>query len=646
VATLEDFGAIQLFVQCVRQLQPQFSLSAAGPSWVARICQLVEGMPLAIELAAPWVRAMRCQDIAQAIERDMGFLASSLRDMPVRHRSMRAVFDRSWEQLSDRERRVLERLSVFRGGFPWQAAEDVAEANLTMLSSLVDRSWLRPTPSGRYEIHELVRQYAFEHLEADQQVEQRVRDRHTQYFAGFLRERQRNLKGWGQAKALREVLAEMDNVQVAWHWAVERGQVEAIEGCLVALWLVGETRGRYHEIQQAFEGAAAKLRDELHADMGVGADPAQAQAVLLLAEILPMQAYFCKRIGATERAKVLCDESLSLLPSIDPGLRRDIACAEAKATLGFVLLQWGETSDAAPLFWEALALARAAGDAWIEARALLLLGWRVFQLGEYMESEAFLRQAIAASDREGEQWHKSWNLHTLAQVLTVRGEYGEGEEAALESLRLHREMRDRVGRIHSIMALGDIDMALGYCEQAEQRYQEGYATASEIGSKMLQSWSLSRQGWLALALGRHAEAREQFERAHALAREIRSRWRAIDDLTGLGHATCALGELHRSRQCLRQALGEAIEVGLRPEALSALVGLAGVSSREGDLDRATELLALVLHHPASSQATTRRAQRALSDLASELPQETLAAATERGRERELEELAAEILAGQ
>jgi len=644
-ATLEDFDAVQLFVQCVRQLQPQFSLAAAGPSWVARICQLVEGMPLAIELAAPWARAMRCQDIAQAIERDMGFLATTLRDMPVRHRSMRAVFDRSWEQLSDRERRVLERLSVFRGGFLWQAAEDVAGANLTMLSSLVDRSWLRPTPSGRYDFHELVRQYASEHLEADQQVAQRVRDRHTQYFAGFLRERQGNLKGWGQANALQEVLAEMGNVQVAWRWAVERGLVEAIEGCLVALWLVGETRGWYHEVQQAFEGAATKLRDELHAGTGVGAGPAQAQAVLLLAEILPMQAYFCKRIGASERAKLLCDESLALLPSTEPGLRQDIACAEAKSTLGLVLLQWGEPSDAAQLFWEALALTRVAGDAWIEARTLLLLGWRAFQLGEYAEAETFLRQAIAASDREGEQWHKSWNLHTLALVLIVRGEYGGGEEAALESLQLHHEMRDRVGPIHSIMALGDIDMALGRHEQAAQRYQEGFASACEIGSKDLQSWSLSRQGWLTLALGRYAEARKQFERAHALAREIRSRWRAIDDLIGLGHATCALGDLDRSRKYLCQALGEAMEAELRPEALSALVGLAGVSSREGDLDRAIELLALVLHHPASSQMTTRRAQRALCDLASELPQEALAAATARGQARDLEELAAEILDG-
>ena len=150
MAALEDYSALQLFVQCARRAQSGFSLAAAGTDAVIRICQLVDGMPLAIELAAPWIRVMPCEDIVQEIEGGLDLLTTTLRDVPQRHSSMQAVFKGSWQLLSDRERAVLRQLSVFRGGFRRQAAEVVADASLRVLSSLVDRSWVRATLAGRY----------------------------------------------------------------------------------------------------------------------------------------------------------------------------------------------------------------------------------------------------------------------------------------------------------------------------------------------------------------------------------------------------------------------------------------------------------------------------------------------------------------
>ena len=155
--------AVLLFEQHARQVQPDFDL-VAERAWVIRICQLVDGLPLGIELAAAWTRLMPPQTIAQEIEGSIDFLATTLRNVPERHRSLRAVFDQSWDRLSEAEQAVLAKLSVFRGGFQREVAEAVTGTSLWLLSSLADKSLLHVTPSGRYEIRELLRQYVAEKL--------------------------------------------------------------------------------------------------------------------------------------------------------------------------------------------------------------------------------------------------------------------------------------------------------------------------------------------------------------------------------------------------------------------------------------------------------------------------------------------------
>jgi predicted ATPase len=640
-SVLEGYAAIQLFTQAARRVHPSFSLRTAGPASVARICQLVEGMPLAIELAAPWARLLSCHDIAQEIEGNIEFLSSSLDGVPARHRSMRAVFDHSWNLLSDEQRGVLARLSVFRGGFDRQAAEAVAGANLGALSSLVDRSWVRATSSGRYQMHELVRQYSAEQLVATLEI----RDRHSEYYTRVLGEREERLRGVGQPEALAEVLRDMDNVRNAWYWAVERGHAQAIKRSLAALWLVGETRCWYHEMQQIFGAAVTRLRQDVSSANPGGREPEQ-ESVLLLAEALAMQAYFSHRIAALEETQAQCQESLDLLATLPPGRRQDVACADAKLTLGWVLLGMGRNAEAVSYFQEALELTRRAGDAWIEGRDCILLGYHAWQVGEYREAEKYLRQGIAASDRMGELQSKAWKLHTLAGSLAAEGLYPEAQEAAEEALRIHRQMGDRAGLGHAIMALGDVDAGLGRYDQAVERYEKGLEVANDVNARTERSWALARQGWLSMEHGRHVEAVQKFKGALDIARagEQTHRWRAVDALVGLGHAACALGEREPSREYLCQALKESIEPGYRPEALNALVGLAGVHIQEADTDTALELLALVIQHPASSQMTRNRGRRLLFQLETEMPPEVFAAATARGRERELENAVAEELA--
>jgi tetratricopeptide (TPR) repeat protein len=551
---------------------------------------------------------------------------------------MRAVFDHSWNLLSDEERDVLAKLSVFRGGFDRQAAEAVAAANLTALSSLVDRSWVWAASSGRYEMHELVRQYCAEQLVETLEVQ----DRHSEYYTRVLGEREERLRGEGQPEALAEVLQDIDNVRNAWHWAVERGQVQAIKRCLAALWLVGETRCWHHEAKQLFGEAAHRLRETLAAcPLQVG--EAGDERAILLAEVLPMQAHFSLRTVAFDQAIAQCEESLALLTNVPAGPRRDVACAEAKVTLGWVLLGRGRNVEAASYFQEALELTRRAGDAWIEGRDCILLGYHAWQVGNYLEAEKYLRQGIAASDRMGELQSKAWKLHTLAGSLAAEGLYPEAQEAAEEALRIHRQMGDRAGLGHAVMALGDVDAGLGRHDQAVERYAKGLEVANEVDAATERSWALARTGWVSMARGQHTEAVEQFRRALAIAEGRNHQWRIVDAFVGLGHATSALGYLEQSREYLLQALQKSIEPGFRPEALNALVGMAGVHSQEGHMEIAAELLALVVYHPASSQMTRDRAERLLSSLAEKLPGKVLSDAEVRGRARELADLVEELL---
>jgi DNA-binding SARP family transcriptional activator/predicted ATPase len=221
-------SAVRLFVQQARRVQAGFALTEAEMAEVIRICQLVEGVPLGIELAASWLRVLSCQEIATEIEKSLDFLTSSLQDVPERHRSVRAVFDYSWNLLSPGEQAAFRQLSVFHGGFRREAAAQAVGVSLPLLAELMDQSLLRHSAGGRYEIHDLLRQYAEEKLKASPAEYAQVHDAHCRYYAVLMSEHRAQLKDEDAAAALTELDAERENVRAAWGWAVSQRRVEEL----------------------------------------------------------------------------------------------------------------------------------------------------------------------------------------------------------------------------------------------------------------------------------------------------------------------------------------------------------------------------------------------------------------------------------
>src|SRR5581483_7483930 len=318
-------GALRLFVERAVQARPGFVLDDEERVHALRICRLVTGMPLGIELAAAWVSMLSCVEIADEIGGNVDFLATSMRDVPERHRSLRAAFDQSWRLLSDEQRDSFAKLSVFRGGFDRDAASAVAGADLRLLSELTSKSLIRRPDFGRFELHELLRQYAAEKLAAESaDVFASTRERHARHYAGMLLERQGTLLGPQMTIARDELRGELDNLRAALEWIVgdheERTALPALEAFYTFLWM-----------HSWFEGA--ETLEPLARTAGFDPDdPGSASAVAL-------------------------------------------AAATCRSALGIVAVYRDVFPEAVPLLEEGIELARATDDTFTEAGALMDLGF-------------------------------------------------------------------------------------------------------------------------------------------------------------------------------------------------------------------------------------------------------------------------------
>jgi predicted ATPase/DNA-binding SARP family transcriptional activator len=245
-------SAIQLFRQRAEHVRSGRALAPHELADAARICRLVAGSPLAIELAAGWARVLSCKEIADEVARDLNFLTTSLKDVPERHRSLRAVFDHSWQLLTEAERAVCRRLSVFHGGFDRAAAERVASATPATLAALADRLFVHSGTVKQYTLHEQVRQYTQAKLAEDADEHDQTRRRHFAHYAALLQERAPALAAAGQSEAkqlaLAEIGAEIENIRAAWSWATSRQTAEVVEPFVEVLEIYYNHQGWFTEV--------------------------------------------------------------------------------------------------------------------------------------------------------------------------------------------------------------------------------------------------------------------------------------------------------------------------------------------------------------------------------------------------------------
>lgn len=623
--TLESYSAITLFRQRARQAQQRFEISKSEAPHVTRICQLVEGMPLGIELAAAGVTLRSCAEIAQTIEHNLDVLTTMLRNVPERHRSMRATLDYSWSLLTEQEQRFLARLSVFRGGFEAEAGEQVAGVTLAALAALVDKSLLRRDAAGRFELHELVRQYAAEKPPDATPVQ----NQHCVYYAAYLHQREQALHGEGQKATVEAIHAEIENVRATWRRAVDQRMEQALDQSLESLHWFYDMQSWFQEAEAVF-GQAAQVVEALSG---------RPKADRLLGRLLAAQGGACFRLGRYEQARELIQKSLSIFRRLNE--RQELAFA--LIALGHVALYQHGRDDAQQCYEESLAIHREIGHARGMAEALNSLGVILRERGQYAQAKQALEEALAIGRQIGNRWRISFFLNNLGIIARMMGDYASAKAHYQESLNLKREFGDLRGAAISLNNLGNIAGALEEFDQALQLHRESMTICQEVGDLLGVARSLNNLGMVAHGQKRYAEARRYHQESLAVKQQIGDQRGAIHSFNHLGQAAVELGEYEQARQEFSRALKGAVEMHALPLALDALQGMAELLARQNQWERSAELASLVRQHPSSEKQTLDRVAHLLAELAPQLPPQQRAAVEKRARSLSLEVAAAELL---
>ena len=600
--SLLSSSAVKLFVQRARQTRSGFELRPEDHAAVREICRLVDGMPLAIELAAAWTRTLTCAEIAREIQSNVNFLTTSSRDTTERHRSIRATFDHSWKLLSSEEQTVLQRISIFKGGFTREAAEYVAGANLSLLSALVSKSLLHRTEQGQYDLHELVRQYSLEYLKKNESEYIETQDRHSEYYSALLKERGDAFKGADQPAVGRELAAQLANLRQAWRWAGERGRALEVGQAADTLFWLYESRCDCREGVPLFGQVANRLVAGNTSTAETASGPDEMRAITW-ARVMAYQGFFCLRQGLHPQSKDLLERSLSILrPMADSGsLEACDALSNTLAFLGMLTVSLGDYTMGNRFLNEGLEIKRANKDGWGIAFCLRQLGVLGFYQGAYDEADRLLNEGLEVSRALGNSWAIAYSLDFLSTAAYARGAYAE----------------------------------------AEKLLREGLVLSQQVGDRFTTAYALNGLGLVKESLGEHAQAQQLMEDSLAIWREIGDLGSMAQSLNNLGNVFLAKNQPLEAEKCFREALSFAKNAGLVPVMLEALIGEAEIRAAKGEINSAFECVWVASQHPASSHASRTRAAEMRANMEMQLAQDEIASI--KANKSTLESILQEIL---
>ncbi|MBA3872673.1 MAG: hypothetical protein H0X30_26355 [Anaerolineae bacterium] len=464
--SFESFSAVRLFIQSARRVHPAFSVENERAG-IVRICSLVGGMPLGLELAAAWVRALSCEEIADEIASNLNILETSARNMPERHRTMRGVLAQSWTLLTAEEQQVMIRLAVFQGSFIREAAEVAARASLRVLSALVDKSWLRwDSDDRRYDIHELLRQYAEEQLIASEQADA-ARDAHAAYFAGWTQKREAEIKFQRQDGALEDIDCNFANVRLAWQRAMDVRNIDWINQMTEALNFFCDMRARFTEGLELFESAS-----DCFADLE-GSDNRFTYYRLRLRRarmVQNSQTYVPKDMDD------LFIELEDILKAVEP-FNCPMETAFTLYQIGFVQSFRSTDEVSLPYFTECVRIYSEAGDLFYKADSLHLLATSTkdFQISkDYYKEGYYIQKAIG--DRNG----MGWSLTQLARSNYTEHLYEAADQFNQQARVIQRERKDWKGLHFSLINNALWTFRRGYGTEAILAAEESLDVATTM----------------------------------------------------------------------------------------------------------------------------------------------------------------------
>ena len=536
--SLSQYASVELFVHRAQSIKPDFTLTRETAPAVAEICWRLDGLPLAIELAAARIRLLSPPALLTRLDHRLDVLTGGARDLPARQQTLRLTIAWSYDLLDDDERALFRRLSVFVGGSTVEAVEAVTGDRLdrasifNLLGSLLDKSLLQQAEGAlgepRFVMLQVLREFGLEELDAQGELEAASRS-HADFFLALAEQAEASLESEAQGAWLERMEQEHDNLRAALAWC------QAARGAQGVCLRLARTLGLFWEAHGHFSEGRARLSALLATEMARGRTAARAGLLARAAELAYRQSDYPATIS-------LAGESLAIWREV--GDRPGTASALLK--LGNAATEVGDHATAAVLLEEALATWRALADNHGTARAFISLGWAALRSGDYELAEARLSEALALSRELGDTRSIGFELAGLGEIALRRGETTRARQLVEESLALRRQLGNKWGVGVSLGMLGWVAIRDGDWNRAVTRLGESLEVRQEIGDKGGSAWCLERLAEVALAHSQAEKAARLYGAASALRDSINS---VIDPVDR--------AEYEDSRASLRAALGEA-----------------------------------------------------------------------------------------
>jgi len=578
---LGQFGATELLMQRIQQMQPTSTWTAQDVQAAVTICRLAEGMPLAIELAAGAIWTRSLPEVAAALERGIGdVLESPWRDVAPRHASVLAALEHTWQLLTVAERSVFGRLGIFYGGFLAEAAFEVAGATLDVLRALIDKSLLERENTGRFRMHELVRRFAREKLAAAGQADETER-RHLTYLARLAEAAESHLRGEAQAAWLDRLEQEHGNLRAVLTWGANH-DVEVAAQLSSRLWRFWQHAGHFVEGRGWLEGALAH--------QGSLATAVQAQALYALGVLLWHQGFY-------QRARKTFEQSVAL---------------------------WRAAEDRAGL-----------------AYGLTMLGMAADYEGDHDRGHVYLEESLQLFRTLEDLWGLALALFHVGYARAMAG-CADAFQPLDESLVLFRSSGDPWGTALALYGVGLWEYHQEQFRPARTHLQQALAMQRKVGDNWLVARTLNFLGEVARSEEAYEQAQQYYTESLALFETLGADGRIPIAQHNLGRVACALGEVETAAAWFRQAIDGFRRSGHTWGITACLEGMAGVLIGRSQLQLATRLLSLTttLHeaaHAIVTPADRLAGEGYLASLRDQLDTASFAAAWCEGMQMTLEE---------
>lgn len=584
----KDESAFSFFNLAARRLDPAFTPDASEQRAIAEICRLVQGMPLALELAAAWTRLLSCAVILERLQEGLALLTASFHDLPDRHRSMEAVLAQSWSLLAPAAQKALARLAVMRETFTLEAALTVTATPPTVLATLVDHSWIQRQDgegsAARYLLHPLLHTFAKSRLAEAAEEEERARAAHSSYYLAFVAARVPALHGKQAVAAIVEVRRERANVRAAWRQAVAQGAIDELDGAVAGIGYVYMKAGWQQERFALFQEAVDALEPRLTIDR-----PAPA-LTRTLSHLYLFQATDYLARGEREAAEQAAEQAVALAARYGHPRRE----AEASSFLGWIWQFQARYPEAEQALTRAYRLLQPLGETRLLGLVWVRRGTLHYRQGELAEALAAYEKALALYQEIDYQAGMASSLSGVGLICYERGDLDESLAAHRQALALDEALGNRAGVARHVGNIGFLHRERGEYEEALVAYERALALDQAIDYQPGMALWWANMGAVYGEMGCWSEAAAVQRQALAILRRVGDRHELAETLVRQARAWLALGEIEKGQGLAEKGVALAREIGLGPVYFSGRLVQARLLAAGGKPEAARSALRQLL----------------------------------------------------